>query len=240
MDYSCSPKAQAERQNSPNNHPPSSNSVSTASLTIPSALCLHPSCPLKFPHAPDLFRDTNRPSPGTTFGASNPPLEIWMAKDRLERGQWCDNDFESVIGFWNAHYVPMTAESKAQLLTTIGNGSGTNPSTGHEHGGEDQTGMTIDSILGIRAAVPDEPNMQAMAEGLEERTDIDGNLVFANDASLTGTDIHGEDVWANDASIAGTDISGENTWASDAPIVGTDIELQSQGGVHDRELRRVQ
>ncbi|KAL8718962.1 MAG: hypothetical protein Q9225_003974 [Loekoesia sp. 1 TL-2023] len=49
------------------------------------------------------------------FGASNPPFEIWMARDRILNSRGRETDFRDVVGFLRAHYVAWTdVESQQQ------------------------------------------------------------------------------------------------------------------------------
>ncbi|KAL8831326.1 MAG: hypothetical protein Q9170_005351 [Blastenia crenularia] len=91
--------------------PPRPYAASSAIMPLSSTSnsCQHPTCPLNFPHARGLYLHMNEPSVFTAarphFGASNPPFEIWMARDRILNGQGHESDFTDVLGFIHAHYV---------------------------------------------------------------------------------------------------------------------------------------
>ncbi|KAL8974139.1 MAG: hypothetical protein Q9197_001623 [Variospora fuerteventurae] len=72
--------------------------------------CRHPSCPLPFPHSRGLYLHLNQAStveagPHANFGASNPPPELWAARERCLRRRARDGDWHLVNGFVAAHFV---------------------------------------------------------------------------------------------------------------------------------------
>ncbi|KAI4203320.1 MAG: hypothetical protein LQ348_001408 [Seirophora lacunosa] len=71
--------------------------------------CRHPSCPLPFPHSRGLYQHLNQASTieaaHPNFGASNPPPEVWAARERCLKGLEGPGDWEVVNGFIEAHFV---------------------------------------------------------------------------------------------------------------------------------------
>ncbi|KAL8938241.1 MAG: hypothetical protein Q9216_004001 [Gyalolechia sp. 2 TL-2023] len=80
--------------------------------------CQQLACPLRFPHQAGLYQHMNQPSPFTDvrphFGSSNPPPEIWMARQRIVNNRGSEADFTSVVAFIRAHYVEWTDAERQQ------------------------------------------------------------------------------------------------------------------------------
>ncbi|KAL8783404.1 MAG: hypothetical protein Q9213_004663 [Squamulea squamosa] len=99
--------------------PPRPFTLTSAIVPPPSNICQYPSCPITFIHAQGLFHYQGEPNRWALeeldFGASNPPPDIWIARDRLLNHVGSDNDRHIVYGFIHYHYVPRTALQQQTL-----------------------------------------------------------------------------------------------------------------------------
>ncbi|KAL8772490.1 MAG: hypothetical protein Q9209_002442 [Squamulea sp. 1 TL-2023] len=99
--------------------PPRPFTLTSAIVPPPSNICQYPGCPITFTHAQGLFHYRGEPNRWALqeldFGASNPPPDIWIARDRLLNHAESDNDRHIVYGFIHYHYVPRTAPQQQTL-----------------------------------------------------------------------------------------------------------------------------
>ncbi|KAL8869706.1 MAG: hypothetical protein Q9174_004071 [Haloplaca sp. 1 TL-2023] len=84
--------------------------------------CRHPACPLRFPHARGRYLHKGRTAATWTygplsFGDSNPPAEIWDARERLVSQAGSYEDHQMVTNFNMCHHVEreMTAWEKFKM-----------------------------------------------------------------------------------------------------------------------------
>ncbi|KAL8856155.1 MAG: hypothetical protein Q9178_007193 [Gyalolechia marmorata] len=87
--------------------------LTSAIVPPPSDLCRYLSCPIQGVHAQGLFHYRGEPNrwtlQGLDFGASNPPPDIWLARDRLLNNNGLLGDHNKVHGFIHYHYVSRPA-----------------------------------------------------------------------------------------------------------------------------------
>ncbi|KAL8699005.1 MAG: hypothetical protein Q9201_006251 [Fulgogasparrea decipioides] len=92
---------------------PSRPFLLSSSIMRPSNLCDHPACPLRFPHAQGLYLHMGYPpfytSEELNFGQSNPPPEVWIARERLLSNNYSLTDHNLVHGFIHLHRVGSVA-----------------------------------------------------------------------------------------------------------------------------------
>ncbi|KAL8916651.1 MAG: hypothetical protein Q9172_006208 [Xanthocarpia lactea] len=90
--------------------------MTSAIVPPPSDLCRYPSCPIQCIHAQGLFHYGGEPNRWTLqdldFGASNPPPDIWLARDRLLNNNGIPGDPNKVHGFIHYHYVSRPASQQ--------------------------------------------------------------------------------------------------------------------------------
>ncbi|KAL8736408.1 MAG: hypothetical protein Q9166_000200 [cf. Caloplaca sp. 2 TL-2023] len=107
----------------PRTQPPRPYTYTSAVVPPPSSMCQMPSCPIQFPHAEGLFLDRGEPHhwihDQLDFGASNPPLEIWYARERLLNDMGNQSDRAMVSGFLQYHYVPRQAPEVRQYSPSV-------------------------------------------------------------------------------------------------------------------------
>ena len=101
------------RDHLPPHHP---FTLTSAIVPPPSDLCRYPSCPIQCIHAQGLFHYRGEPNhwtlQGLDFGASNPPPDIWLARDRLLNNNGLPGDHNKVHGFIHYHYVSRPASQQ--------------------------------------------------------------------------------------------------------------------------------
>ncbi|KAL8802855.1 MAG: hypothetical protein Q9182_003542 [Xanthomendoza sp. 2 TL-2023] len=144
----------------------------TSAILPPSQppLCHWPLCPFRFPHPQGLFQTHGAPSPHETtapehydFGLSNPPPEIWDARERLMSARERDGDRGLVCGFIHYHFVPRTeveegyppstttSEDPETQMLDLAEGIGAVALEAGDPPGEEGT-----SAVGVYAGVPDD------------------------------------------------------------------------------------
>ncbi len=87
------------------------SSMSTASTTIPNegSPCMSPDCPVKIPHDTGVYLHKGKVPleintyTHPTFGASNPPPNLWAARMRIINHECSVEDIELVVAF-NYHH----------------------------------------------------------------------------------------------------------------------------------------
>ena len=66
--------------------------------------CTAPTCPLTWPHLSGPYQhNIGLAEEHEVFGRSNPPVELWEALERVEKGDGSEEDFAAVGGFVEQH-----------------------------------------------------------------------------------------------------------------------------------------
>ncbi|KAL8965143.1 MAG: hypothetical protein Q9183_004007 [Haloplaca sp. 2 TL-2023] len=171
--------------------------------------CDHPACPIDFPHAKGLYLHNGHTAPTWTygnlnFGASNPPLQIWDARERLLREVGSYEDYQMVTGFILCHHI----EREVSLFETFKMGIEAQSDKVTEQAnamkmeidglGDAMQGVTIESTANANEGTVDE----MLAAALEDTTGESSPLSEISDDGLARLL---EEIMENDNALADDD-----------------------------------